>query len=114
MPLIDTKAILSHSLLNEILAEEGIGQSKPIPKDADLQTRMQAKGLGIDEMLSELREIVINGETDNVKLSAIEKALKMAGALKEQPTGPQVSFTVIIRDAMEGVNPILIPREVHS
>ena len=107
MPLIDT------SLIHEVLAEEGIGRTA-VPKDADLPTRMNAKGLSVDSMLSELHDIVINGETDNVKLSAIEKALKMHGALKEQPTGPQVSFTVIIKDAIEGVNPILIPREVRT
>src|SRR5215475_7328318 len=77
-------------------------------------------GLDNESLAEELTGLALRSNNENLRLRAIETALKVKGALKE--TAPQVpSFTIVIQNSpasvspdlnsTQGVNPILFPRQ---
>ena len=95
---------------------QALNQNKPQESNSTLKDSLDNQGLGIDALLSELATVVFSGGSDITKLSAIEKALKMHGALKENQAPPPVPINIIINDPHKPENsvlPILIPRGVE-
>lgn len=93
---------------------EAAGLAKPSSVGATLKESLDESGLSIPEMLDKLSTIIQESGADVVKLNAIEKVLKMHGALKENQAPPPVPINIIINDPHrpEGANPILFPREL--
>lgn len=96
-----------------------------ILRDAGLESTSKNKGT-VDESLleaglsnealaDELTSLALSSNNESLRLRALETALKVRGALKEQaPALP--SFTIVIQNSSPdltksgGVNPILFPR----
>lgn len=92
-------------------------------EEGSLAEKLSAAGLDLETVLSNLAEVANTSGNEALRLSATRDALKMHGALKEsannQSTMP--SFTIIINDKsgsdsvlVDGVNPILLPRQLLS
>lgn len=84
-----------------------------------LERKLETAGLSLEDTLDDLRMLVKNTQNDNLRLRATETILKMHQALKEQ-AGAMPSINIIIQDPNKdflqktnGVNPILLPRELH-
>lgn len=78
--------------------------------------KLTAAGLSQDRIAEELTEIATSSGNEALKLKALETALRVHGALKDQTQVAIPSFTVIIQSASgetisSDVNPILIPRQ---
>lgn len=111
MPLIDVSKLVEPAGIRSILKESGI-LSKGNPKDEkNLSSVLESSGLGLSEVLSRVRQLSEDGETDGVRLQANKMALEMHGVLRQEVSKviPSVSIT-IIDSASVAVNPILIPR----
>jgi hypothetical protein len=98
-----------------------------VPKAAEkVQTLLKEAGLkgkkkSVNDLLDEydintesaielLSEIAKRGETDAIRLRAIDTALKLSGDLTETPQVPIVNIIINDSEATFEVNPILIPR----
>lgn len=105
MPILNPK-------IQQILRESGLsGESA----EESLNEKLNASSLSLQDDLDRLATIAANGETDSVKLRAIETSLKLKGALKEaQAQAPIINIVIQDPNAPLGVNPILIPREYHE
>lgn len=114
MPLIDVSKSVEPKKtgIDQILKESGILKEVGVKGErSELSTALAANGLGLSEVLSRVRELSENGETDNVRLGANKMALEMHGALRSDNAKqiPTVNIT-IIDSASVAVNPILLPR----
>ena len=104
--------------IQQILRTAGLVKESESKPNQSLSDRLNAAGLSLDELLEELSLVAKTSGNDGLKLRALETALKAHGALKEN--SPQVpSFTIIIQDGNspqsnipQGVNPILLPRQL--
>lgn len=83
-------------------------------ENESLENKLEEHGLSLDSDLEALANIAVAGDTSAVRLRAIETSLKLKGVLKEQPVQAP-NITIIIQDeqAPKGVNPILLPRQLH-
>ena len=105
MPLLDTSP--SRTTIHEIVRETLRGAEKK-----DLTDKLDEAFLSESSLLESLRSIVETGQSDSVRLSAIQTALKMHGSLQERPTtAPSVTITINGVNNTS-VNPILLPREL--
>lgn len=111
--------------VQKVLREAGLMKDQR-ESEAPLTERLNAAGLGLDEVLENLSTIINGTGNEAIKLRALETTLKAHGALKE--TAPSVpSFTIIIQPSLEsssasasvkssnlpeGLNPILLPRQL--
>lgn len=91
--------------------------------DESLSERLEAAGLGLDTVLENLAQVANNSMNEGMRLAATRDALKMHGALREQPSAASQipNFTIIINDkdgavassaALGGENPIFLPRQL--
>ena len=102
--------------IQRVLQAAGVGrpQLDPTSPNGTIKDQLDQNGLDITTMLGELSNIIMQSGSEVVKISAIEKVLKMHGALKENQAPPPVPINIIINDPgkPEGLNPILMPRGV--
>lgn len=122
MPLINQN-------IQKILREAGLDSSattnetkKTSSKEqTDLEIKLEAAGLSLDDVLNDLSYIARQGGSEAIRLRALENALKAHGVNKDQP--PAVpTINIIINDSkvadsqndFNGINPILIPRKLHK
>jgi hypothetical protein len=122
MPLINQN-------IQKILREAGLAQDsqeeskvKTSNKEqTDLEIKLEAAGLSLDDVLADLSYIARQGGSEAIRLRALENALKAHGVNKDQP--PAVpTINIIINDSkvtssqndFDGINPILIPRKMHK
>src|SRR5947207_13721891 len=85
---------------------------------------LEDAGLGLSETIQNLAEIANSSGNEALRMKANETALKMHGALKEQPSAVFPSFTLVISDPFAqgrvvaevagGENPIFLPRQLLS
>lgn len=108
MPIINPE-------IQRVLAAAGLPSRTPESPNSTLKESLDNSGLDITSLLSNLACIINESGSEVVKISAIEKALKMHGALKENQAPPPVPINIIINDPgrPEGINPILIPRDLN-
>jgi hypothetical protein len=104
------------SLLNpeiqKILKQAGLGSEE---KDETLQSKLNRHNLSLDDALEKLADLANNGETDQIKMRAVETTLKINGVLKETGISPpSITINIIDNDRPAGPNPILIPREFRK
>jgi hypothetical protein len=86
--------------------------------EGTLSDRLSQAGMSLDEGLEQLVHVAQNSANESLRLSALDRVLKIHGALKE--TAPQApSFTIVIQEGggaidnkIQGVNPILLPRQL--
>lgn len=106
MPLIDTQNRTTiHEIVRETLQSQG---------PQDMREKLDEAFLSESSLLESLRSIVETGQSDSVRLNAIQTALKMHGSLQERPmTVPTVNITINGTNQVLGVNPILLPRELQ-
>lgn len=108
MPIIKPeiqKVLRTAGLLNEQSSE-----------DLSVEESLTQAGLDTASIASELSDLALRSNNEALRLRAIETALKIKGALKEQtPVIP--SFTIIIQGSTtdlsktNGINPVLFPRQ---
>lgn len=105
MPLIKPE-------VQKILRESGL---EPKERTGTVDEQLNVAGLSNEALADELTHLALNSSNEALRLRALETALKVRGALKEQaPVIP--SFTIIIQNSSPdlsktgGVNPILFPR----
>lgn len=91
------------------------------PSETDekpLLANLEDAGLSQDAVLKNLGFIMENGGSDAIRLRAIENALKVRGLMKDSAApAPQISITIVdalpkVAESVEGVNRILLPREL--
>ena len=92
------------------------GLSPDIKDETSLDEKLSQAGLSNYTLAEEITNIALHSRNDALRLKALETALKVKGALKDQP--PVIpSFTVVIQNSSPdlsktgGVNPILFPRQ---
>ena len=78
--------------------------------------QLSQAGLSTSDIAERLTGLAESSGSDALRLRALEIALKVHGALKEQPTTQVPSFTIIIQSASESskapdINPIVFPRQ---
>ena len=94
-----------------------------VGEDSTLSEQLSAAGLDLSTVLENLASVANNSGNEALRLSATRDALKMHGALREQPAAASQmpSFTIIINDKggaaaelVQGENPIFLPRQLLS
>lgn len=104
MPLLTPAQI--HSVLRT--------EKASLRENQSVEDLLDEASLSKEELLLNLSSIMRSGETDAVRLRALEGALRLHGLLsstKESSTEPAVAVQIIIQDGdFSGLNPILIPR----
>lgn len=103
--------------LQAVLRESGFSPSEKVEKGS-LSEQLDEAGLSLNQALGELAFLVRNTQNDSLKKSALETVLRLHGALKEQ-AAPLPTVTIVIKDPTgslsadkDGVNPIVLPREL--
>jgi hypothetical protein len=110
MPLIKPE-------VQRILRESGLEGSSSLKGSVD--EHLNSAGLNNEALAEELTSLALNSNNEALRLRALETALKVKGALKEQ-TPALPSFTIVIQNSSPdlsksgGVNPILFPRSSFS
>lgn len=103
------------SAIQNILTKSGISTTNSKSKDdKSLETKLERAGLGLENVLGELADVMRNSDSEALKLKAMEHVLKMHGVMKDSGAAPQ-SVNIIINDGKYGSgerNPILFPREI--
>jgi hypothetical protein len=102
-------AILSPSQIHAVLKEEAAARS---PKDVGSLTALLEKhNLTPDDVLMELRNTMVSGQSDSTRQRAIETSLRLNGLLDTDQNRPDFHVTINILDSeFSGMNPILLPR----
>jgi hypothetical protein len=114
MPLIKPE-------VQKILREAGLTKDSggDYSEDLTLEGHLTEAGLSSNAIAENLSNIALHSGNDNLRLRALETALKIKGALKEQVT-ELPNFTIVIQNTSPnsqdlsktgGVNPILFPRQ---
>lgn len=105
MPLIKPE-------VQRVLRESGLDKPE---RTGTVDEQLTLSGLSNEALADELSHLALNSTNEALRLRALETALKVRGALKEQP--PVIpSFTIVIQNSSPdltktgGVNPILFPR----
>lgn len=83
-------------------------------KAKNLQKLLNDSNLSAPEVLENLSTLMRSGDSDSVRLRAAELGCKINGLLSADEAGKDFNVTIIIKDSVfgEGVNPILIPRQI--
>lgn len=102
--------------MDNLLEAAGL-KPKELANDAPLMEKLKASRLGTKELLEDLSNIISTGDTDGVRLKAIETGLKLnpetRQALNDDAGKPVPIVNIIIRDRQSvEVNPILLTRKV--
>lgn len=90
-----------------------------LPEEQDstltIDENLNLAGLSTEAIAEELSNLALRSGNEALRLRALETALKVKGALKDQPV-PIPSFTIVIQNSGSdlsktgGVNPIVFPR----
>lgn len=81
--------------------------------DASISEKLDAAGLSVIECFDSLRDIILSGDSDTVKLNAVKTALEAHRIMKgDVAVGTQVN--IIINDDSTSINPMLIPRQLSA
>jgi len=103
--------------VQQILAKAGLIKEPASERDnKSVEENLNLHGLDNDALAEALTRIALTSDNDTLRLRALETALKVKGALKEQPqTMPQVTIVIQGSDTdlsrTLGVNPIIFPRQ---
>lgn len=104
-------------LLNPNQIHQVLKENLPRPQAAQetknsLSRLLEENNLSPQELLDNLSSMVRSGETDGIRMRAIETGLKLNGLLDKDNEKSEFNVTIIINDGEIGsVNPILIPRQ---
>ena len=104
MPVISL--LPTETQIKKTLREAGLATQK-----ADLKELLNDAGLSPGELLDQLGSIARCGDSDAIKLRAIELGAKLNGLLSEDTIKQIPVVNIVINDhQFEGINPILLPR----
>jgi hypothetical protein len=96
--------------IRKILEETGL----TTPSGGELSDILERHNLGPEDTLKALSEMMNYGETESIKLQAVKLSLEINKLLKPDVGPVAPVFNVIIKDSQVGINPILLPRELHD
>lgn len=109
MPLISPLPIDTTAVLRE--AQRISKPPKANTKKEDLQDLLDQNCIGSADVIDHLATIIRQGETEAIRLKALDTALKLNGLLQNDFQQIVPTVNIIINSAKEySVNPILIPR----
>lgn len=94
------------------------GLEKPLNPTRTVDENLDLAGLSNEAIAEALTRIALYADTDHMKMRALETALRVKGAMKEQ-TQQMPKFTIVIQNTGNsektsrsgGINPILLPRQ---
>jgi|SRR6266853_3108147 len=106
--------LLNPSQIHKVLSTSGVspraaaGATSP----SDLLNLLEKSNLTPEEVLEQLRSLMMIADSDSTRLRAAELALKLNGMLNTGDNGVAMPVVnIIIRDSeYTQINPILIPR----
>ena len=108
-------------LLKPITLEETqeiLSLAKKNQKPKELKQQLEDAGLSIAEIIQSVSDIMTSGENAGVRLKAATIAAELHGLLDQETTRPTPQINIVIKDTrldtINGVNPILIPREARE
>ena len=111
------------SPINEILQAAGVIRAKSADEKNHLKEILNDSALSLEEVISELSNVVKGSQDESIKLRGIDTALKLHGAMKEEDKSVP-SITINIQAPREaaseseetyGIPSIFIPRALpHS
>lgn len=82
---------------------------------ADIKELLDESGLSLEDTLGKLKELRDFSESEQTKIRINEAVLKMHGVMKEEGSSiPTINIIIQDPNAPAGINPILLPRELHK
>jgi len=106
--------------VQKVLRSAGlVGQDKELGSpdgESTMSDQLTQAGLTDLSIADELKNLALHSNNEGMRLRALETALKVKGALKDQPISLP-TFNIIIQSSdidlapTKGVNPILFPRQ---
>lgn len=102
---------------NTAAALELVGLSKSVAVNKNgLAAKLADHNLDTDSLLRSLSSLVHEGDSEALRLRAVEDAMKLNPETRLLTAGPETPIVnIIIKDNQNiSVNPILFPREVFS
>lgn len=99
----------SKELVKSLLENAGIGVSRKKLKKT-IKELLEEYDIGTEDAVELLSGIAHRGESDAIRLRAIDTALKLGDELKDAPSVPVVNINIYDKESHFEVNPILIPR----
>jgi hypothetical protein len=83
-------------------------------KNKDIKESLEDAGLGITETLEKMKDLRDYSDSESTKLRVNEAILKMHGVMKDEGSSiPNITIVINDKDNL-GINPILLPRELHK
>lgn len=83
-------------------------------KEGDFKQMLDESGLSLSETLDSLRNLRDLSESENTKLRVNESVLKMHGVMKDEGSSIPTINIIIADPNAPSINPITLPRELHS
>lgn len=99
----------SQEIVATLLSEAGIGTKRGGLKKS-VKDLLEEYDIGSEDAIELLSGIAHRGESDAIRLRAIDTALKLSGDLAETPQVPIVNIIINDKESTFEINPILIPR----
>ncbi len=114
MPLIDTSRNNETGMLE--LARSLVEDNEEITKNEALPELLRKHRLDTDHALSKLSDMIDENSSPTITMRGIETALKLNKVLDSKETSSAPVFIINITDPkrVEGINPILLPRELQQ
>ncbi len=87
--------LINNSPISEILHSAGIIKPKSNEEGNRLKEILSDSGLSLEEVISELSNVVKGSGDESLKLRGIDTALKLHGAMKEEDKSiPQITINI--------------------
>lgn len=107
--------------VQKILRTAGLIEDRSeISEDSlNMDQQLSISGLNGESIAEELTNLALHSQNESLRLRALETALRVKGALKDQPA-QLPTFNIVIQGSStdlsktEGVNPIIFPRQSLS
>lgn len=108
-PIVEKKELPSKEVVTELLTEAGIASKRGGIKKS-IKELLDEYDIGTENAIELLSDIARRGESDAIRLRAIDTALKLSGDLTETVQVPVVNIIINDKESDFVINPILIPR----
>lgn len=113
MPIINPVSP-SLELVNRNQVQEALTQVKKEKPKKNLTELLDDNGLSVDDILRQIADVMVGGETSAVKMKAAEIGCKLHGLMETENIKQQPIVNIIIKDTrisdVNGINPICVPR----
>lgn len=110
MPLLSPTQ-LSPQSIQQVLKEARTFAGGKSDEKSELSELLEESGLGVQDTLNTIGELMRGADTSAVRVRAAETSLKLNRLLADDDIKGQTIVNIIIKDSQfDGLNPILLPR----